>query len=103
MQQNILAKQRLKSLKNIVIDFGRSVPVVSEDKGKLFKNLLWFMYFLKKQEIPHTTNLSYLRELWILIGNTTLPRQDKFKHEHYQRKLATKLLQPEFHIQTKVF
>ena len=35
------------------------------------------MYYLNKNENPHTTNFSDLRELCILLDNTTLPQLRK--------------------------
>ena len=41
------------------------------------------MNFLNKNEIAHTTNLGFLRELCILVGNTTLSKLDKSKRTNY--------------------
>lgn len=71
-----------KASHSTVVDVVRQIPVVTED-GEAFKDLLRLMYFLNKNEIPHTTNLGFLRELCILVGNTTLPKLDKSKRTNY--------------------
>ena len=71
-----------KASHNTVVDVARQIPVVTED-GEAFKDILRLMHFLNKQEIAHTTNLSFHRELCIMVGNTTLPRLDKSKRTNY--------------------
>ena len=54
-------------------DLVAEVQVVSVD-GEAFLDAMRCLYFLLKQEIPHTTNFASLRKLAILLGNKTLPR-----------------------------
>ena len=71
-----------KTFQRTVVDVGNKVLEVTEDE-EAFKDLLRLMYFLHKQEIPHTTNRNLLRELCMMVGNTTLPRLNKSKRTNY--------------------
>ena len=53
-------------------DLVAEAQVVSVD-GEAFLDAMCCLYFLLKQEIPHTTKFASLRELVILLGNKTLP------------------------------
>ena len=52
--------------------------------GDAFCDALRCLYWLAKQEVPHTTNFSSLKELCVLLGNTTLPRLAVSKNMTYQ-------------------
>ena len=49
-----------------------------------FCHALRCMYYLNKNEIAHTTNFSGLRELCVLLGNTTLPQLKKSGNTNYE-------------------
>lgn len=52
--------------------------------GEAFCDAVRCLYWLTKQEIPHTTNFASLRELCIILGNATLPRLMLSKNRTYQ-------------------
>ena len=52
--------------------------------GVAFCDMLRCLYWLGKQEIPHTTNFASLRSLCVLLGNSTLPRLKESKNMTYE-------------------
>ena len=68
-------------------DLVAEAQVVSLD-GEAFLDAMRCLYFLLKQEIPHTTNFASLHELAILLSNKTSPQLHEAKNANYTSDIS---------------
>ena len=85
---SFIKKKKKKKKKNKQLEDVVAQAQTATVDGEAFLDSLRCLYFLLKQEIPHTTNFTPLRELAILLGNQTLPRLREAKNATYTSEMS---------------